>query len=234
MHVWGHLVGVRRRRGMARGASLLCSALLAAAPVAAIAPAAAAEFFVSVAAQAGGDGSAASPFSHLGEAHTAVRAALAAGPLTSHLKVHVGAGTHYLADALHFTRADSGRDGYRVLWVGADTERSIISGGRRVTGWRKGTEPGVLEAPLPAELTVPPRQLYVDGVRASRTSDFPNSTRAGLSVAQTNITAWGMHTISTAPLLWPYPNTVELRHDGKYEQSRCAVRAVTPGPAGVS
>ena len=221
---------------MARGAKL-CLALLAAASADASAAASAAEYFVSAVAQAGGDGSAASPFSTLGEAHAAVRTALQAGPLTSHLTVHVGAGTHYLTEALHFTSADSGRDGYRVLWVGASpsagtVERSIISGGRRVTGWHEGTEPGVLEAPLPAEFTAPPRQLYVDGMRASRTSDLPNSTRAGLSMAQTNITSSGLHTMSTAPLLWPYPNAVELRHDGAYEQSRCAVRAVTPDPVG--
>lgn len=181
-----------------------------------------------------GDGSAANPFGTLARAQRAVRHSLSSrSPQLSDITVHVGAGVHYQAGPLHLTSADSGRDGHRVKWVGAGhSTESVISGGRRVTGWHEGAEHGVLEAPLPAELTAPPRQLYVDGVRASRTADLPNSTRAGLSPSETNITSSGLYTTSTAPLLWPDPGGVELRHDASYDQSRCAVRAVTPGPAG--
>ena len=133
---------------MARGALFL--ALLAAAcspgSAAAVPPAG---FFVSAAAAAGGDGSAASPFSTLAAAKAAVRAALQAGPLASDLTVHVGPGTYYQREALQFSSADAGRDGYRVVWSGpgpaAGTNpatAAVVHGGVPVTkGWTR-TAPG--------------------------------------------------------------------------------------------
>ena len=81
--------------------------------------------------------------------------------------VHLAAGVHRLAAPLVLTEEHSDHQG-GVRFIGA--EGAVVSGGLAVSGWRAvAGEAELLEAPLPAALREPPRQLYVKGQRAQRT-----------------------------------------------------------------
>ncbi len=132
------------------------------------------EFWVSADAGPSGDGSRQTPFDTIEGAQAAVRAVLrSAAPLTGDILVHVG-GTHRLSRPLFFAAEDSGRDGHVVRYRGLDGALPIVSGGSPVTGWSRVDDPGIALAPGAAlwEARVDPasgsRQLYVDGVRATR------------------------------------------------------------------
>jgi hypothetical protein len=153
-----------------------------------------------------------------------------AAPLLPPLKINLEPGVHRLATPLLL-----GPDvtGGAQLSIVADPAGGVttISGGAPVRGWRVSSVPGVLTAQLPPPFADDaPRQLYVDGRRAWRTTDDANSTVAGLGIGATNVTAEGLLTTSVAPLSWPAPAAVEMRHDGSYQQSRCRVLSVTSSP----
>ena len=144
----------------------------------------------------------------------------------------LGRGTHRLTAPLRFgPRETAGRT---VRITGDPAAGAVISGGLAITGWLASPQDkGVLEAPLPGGLLEPPRQLYVGGARAERTDHAANATVAGLGASSgANVTADGLTTESSAPLSWPDPPTVELRHDAAYEQSRCRVASVSAKPGG--
>ena len=64
---------------------------------------------------------------------------------------------------------------------GDEAPAVIISGGVAVVGWVDAGPGGLLAAPLPTELLGKcPRQLYVGGIRAARTSCRLNASEAGL------------------------------------------------------
>ncbi|MFI6864395.1 right-handed parallel beta-helix repeat-containing protein [Streptomyces sp. NPDC050421] len=69
-------------------------------------------------------------------------------------------GTYRLDAPLKLGAADSG-----VSWAAAPGAHPVLSGGQDITGWRQNTD-GTWSADVPAGVT--PRQLFVDGNRATR------------------------------------------------------------------
>jgi hypothetical protein len=87
------------------------------------------DFFVSPAGSDSNNGSALSPFKSLTKARMAVRTCNS--NLTEDLRVTIRAGTYYLDQPLNFTAADSGSNGYRVIWQGDENAGAVnISGGQ--------------------------------------------------------------------------------------------------------
>ncbi len=173
-----------------------------------------AEFYVSPTGDDTAPGSLERPFATIERARRAARQA--AGDVVVHLR----AGTHVLAEPLHLTGDDSGRDGHRIVYrahgYGTDRqEHAVVSGGREITGWteRQGVwlaEVGDLDT----------RQLTVDGRRAERAGvdALPGDARR---------TVTGYVTDSAAPLAWRLPG-VEFVYRGVYPwtEARCPVAAV--------
>jgi parallel beta-helix repeat protein len=98
------------------------------------------------------------PVSTLTAARDAVRAQRsrgAAGPFT----VRIRGGRYFLHEPLALSSEDSG-----VTWEAAPGERVLLSGGRVITGWKKGSGP-IWTADAG---TQPFRQLFVSGRRAQR------------------------------------------------------------------
>ncbi|MCX2955358.1 RICIN domain-containing protein [Lentzea sp. NEAU-D7] len=87
--------------------------------------------------------------------------------MSGDIVVELAGGTYRLTEPFRLTAADSGNNGYRVLWQAAASARPVISGARAVTGWsladagrniwRAGVGTGVES-----------RQLYVNGAIATR------------------------------------------------------------------
>ncbi|MCC5575861.1 right-handed parallel beta-helix repeat-containing protein [Microtetraspora sp. AC03309] len=156
-------------------------------------------------------GSAERPFATLERARSAAREA------SGDVVVHLRAGTHVLSGPLELTEADSGVV-YQAYGFGtSDQEEAVVSGGRRVEGWRE--RDGVWTADV-GDLDF--RQLYVDGRRASR-AGIP-----GLPGAATP-TVTGYVTDSADPRGWRSPGDVEFVYRGVYPwtEARCGVAGVS-------
>ncbi|MFD1933473.1 MULTISPECIES: right-handed parallel beta-helix repeat-containing protein [Nonomuraea] len=114
-------------------------------------------FFVDPAGDDAGPGTIERPFATLDRA----RAAAAPGTV-----VNLRAGTYRLTEPFRLSGADSGVV-YQAYGYGtAVQEEVVISGGRPITGWRRGDD-GVCRAEVPGLAS---RQLYVSGRRAVRAS----------------------------------------------------------------
>lgn len=98
------------------------------------------------------------PIKTLAEARDAARAQRRSGRLGP-ITITIRAGTYYLSETLVLGPQDSS-----TIWEAERGEHPVISGGRSISGWEKGS--GAIwtaSAPEPAF-----RELFVDGVRATR------------------------------------------------------------------
>lgn len=74
-------------------------------------------------------------------------------------------GTYKRDEPLRLGAADSGKNGHTVTWTAAPGAHPVLSGGQDITGWHRNGD-GTWSAGVPAGVT--PRQLFVDGSRATR------------------------------------------------------------------
>ncbi|MFE3946380.1 right-handed parallel beta-helix repeat-containing protein [Streptomyces sp. NPDC059118] len=103
-------------------------------------------------------------------------------------------GTYELDRPLELGAADSGKNGHTVTWTAAPGARPVLSGGQDITGWRQNAD-GTWTAAVPAG--VDPRQLFVDGHRATRArgeacaASTCDATKTGMTGAlATGIAQW--------------------------------------------
>ncbi|QFZ20926.1 RICIN domain-containing protein [Saccharothrix syringae] len=112
------------------------------------------------------------------------------GAMSGDLVVQLADGVYRLAEPLRLTAADSGNNGYRVVWQAAPSARPVISGARAVTGWSLvDAGRNVWRANVGAGTDT--RQLYVDGAIATR-------ARTQVNRADFTFTATGMRFTSSA------------------------------------
>jgi hypothetical protein len=138
------------------------------------------------------------------------------------IRVTLAGGTYRLSSPLVLDARDSGTDGHDVVWQAAAGAQPVISGGVRVTGWKKGSG-NVWSAPAPAALT-DTRQLYVNGKRAVRaTGKLP------IALKQTST---GYTTATTNPMdNWRNPTGIEFVYRGGlglWTEPRCPVASISP------
>lgn len=83
--------------------------------------------------------------------------------------VYLRGGIYTLTSALDFGPADSGKNGYVVLWRNYQgDEKPIISGGVKISAWTlHDAEKNIWKASVPAGYKS--RQLWVNGIKAERT-----------------------------------------------------------------
>jgi len=111
------------------------------------------------------------PLATPARARDAVRALKAAGQLVRPVTVYLRSGTYFLTEPLALTPEDSGAEAAPITWKAYRNEKPVLSGGVRVTGFKKG-EGGRWTAPAPAGIGEGQwkfRQLFVNGRRANRT-----------------------------------------------------------------
>jgi fibronectin type III domain protein len=166
-----------------------------------------ADVYVSPGGNDGNDGSPGHPVRTLAHARDLARARplSAAGGIT----IYLADGTYRLAEPLVLSPADSGRNGFDVVYAAEAGAHPIISGGIRVTGWTLvDAGRNLWRAPAPAALHAT-RQLYVDGVRAPRTQ--------GRLPVSLKMTATGY--VASAPVMaaWRNPGDLEFVYTGGNE-----------------
>ncbi len=164
-----------------------------------------AQIYVSPSGNDAAPGSEARPVRTLERARDLVRARERG--MTGDLTVYVAAGTYRMERPLVLDARDSGNGGHRVIYSGASGGGpSIVSGGIPVTGWKLADRARNLwSAPVPAKLKNA-RQLYIDGVRATR-------TRGRLPVPVTP-TASGYTAASAVMASWRNPAGLEFVYTG--------------------
>jgi len=113
-------------------------------------------------------GTAAAPFATITRARDAVRQRIAMG-LASDVLVRIHGGVYEQAEEVTFGPEDSGTENHSVTYAAAPGEKPILSGGRRIGGWRKG-DSAIWTTQLP-EVRAGRwyfRQLFINGHRATR------------------------------------------------------------------
>jgi Right handed beta helix region len=168
------------------------------------------------------------PFATPARAQRAVRTRTA--QMDADIVVNLRGGTYSLTEPLLFSAAagDAGAGGHSVIYqaYGYETARQevpVVSGGRRVTGWRPAKDVhGTWRADV-GDLET--RQLFVDGRRAKRTA-----LGRGLP-GKAIMLPTGYATRSTVPQTWKRPADMELVFNGgkaglPYSEARCGVKRI--------
>jgi hypothetical protein len=113
-----------------------------------------------------GQGTLDSPLRTLTAAQAKARAAARAG---SAVTVELKSGNYQLGEPLRFTAADSGTETRPVTWTAARGAHPVISGGRKVTGWRPyDAAKNIFVTRVPKGQDS--RQLYRNGAAAPRSA----------------------------------------------------------------
>jgi len=186
------------------------------------------ELFVSPGGKDSWPGTKSHPFATLERAQRAVRARSAG--MSSDIIVSLRGGTYTLRRPwrLSAEAGDSGQNGHRVIYraYGDGTparERVVISGGRRITGWRRAENvDGAWRADVGG---LESRQLFVDGRRARRTALGRGLPGKPIRVGS------GYAIRSTVPQSWQRPEDMELVFNGArgglpYSEARCGVSRI--------
>lgn len=109
------------------------------------------------------------PFRSIERAKAAVRELHASGAPTVPVTIYIRGGTYFLSETLEFTSEDSGTDSAPITYAAYPDEQPILSGGRSVTGWKKGEGPlWTAEIPEVARGELYFHQLFVNDRRAVR------------------------------------------------------------------
>lgn len=88
--------------------------------------------------------------------------------MTSDINVWLRSGVYRLEKTLEFTSEDSGTNGYYVNYRSYPGEEAVISGAKRITGWKKNDDGKVWLADISGNDIEYAPQLYVNGRRARR------------------------------------------------------------------
>ncbi|MFG2966438.1 fibronectin type III domain-containing protein [Streptomyces sp. NPDC048288] len=196
-------------------------------PAPAAGAAASSDVYVSPAGDDHADGTARHPVRTLDRARDLVRARVA--HLSADLTVHLAPGTYRRTKPLVLDARDSGAGGHRVIWQGTGDD-TLISGGRRVTGWQRVPgRAGLWSAPAPQGLR-DTRQLYVDGVRAQRARGAVpvtlTQTATGYTASSDTIAHWkhpadAEFVYTSGEALW----NIERNGLGQWTEPRCRIAA---------
>lgn len=173
------------------------------------------------------------PFTTLAKARDAVRRRIAAGP-ASNLTVLIRGGRFELAEPLTFGPEDSGTTRHSVTYAACPGETVVVSGGRRITGWRRSGR-GIWQAGVPRvkEGRWHFRNLFVDGRRAIRArspnldDETPLRQLKGADLAED----LKRYTLTLPPGLlgdWREPSDAEVYVAGNWAINRKRIESIDP------
>ncbi|MDR3724339.1 MAG: right-handed parallel beta-helix repeat-containing protein [Terracidiphilus sp.] len=103
-------------------------------------------------------------------------------------------GVYRLEQPLVLTPEDSGANGHNLIFEAKPGQQPVISGGAQITGWTLYNQAkNIWTASVPAKFAAS-RQIYIDGVRASRTRGRSpvalKMTETGYVAADASMAAW--------------------------------------------
>ena len=129
--------------------------------------------------------------------------------MTANVSVYLEDGTYRLTQPLQFGPLDSGSNGYDVIWTGAPGSTAIISGAKRISGWKlSDASKDIWAATIPSSLRT--RQIYVNGMRASLT--------LGRAPVKLKTVRNGYVASSAIMSHWRNPKQIEFAYNGQLGQ----------------
>lgn len=168
-------------------------------------------------------GSAAAPFQTIERARQAVRSVN--GSMSANINVWLAGGNYWLDSTLAFDSADSGTNGFRVIYRAMPLQTPALSGGTKITGWQLyDASKNIWRANAGGEF----RQLYVNGHRAIR-ARTPNLTNANTGGPYYRMLQWQNPAITVRAYevsSLPNPEGVELVCNPDWSQFRLRVESI--------
>ena len=167
-------------------------------------PATGVSFYVSPSGSDANPGTVDLPFKTLAHAQAVVRTVNQ--NMSSNITIYLENGIYRLPHSLRMTPADSGTNGYEVVWSAAPGQTAIISGSEQISSWRlSDPSKNIWSASVPADIMT--RQIYVDGVRAS--------LAAGPLPVKLVKTASGYRASTPAMARWRNPKQIQFAYTGQ-------------------
>ncbi|MDF2922261.1 MAG: hypothetical protein K0R57_1175 [Paenibacillaceae bacterium] len=175
------------------------------------------EFYVSPLGNDNNPGTELMPFHTLAKAQEAVRGLNNA--MTGDIIVYLREGTYPLQSTWTLNEEDSGSNGYQVRWSAYPGEHPVISGGRKITGWTLHDPVNrIYKANVGMDFAT--RQLFIDGVRATRAR-----SEAGLTNAVKTATGYTSSDVQLAGFV--RPQDLEFVYMEQWTHPRSGVAAIT-------
>jgi hypothetical protein len=185
------------------------------------------EYWVSPGGSDTGTGDSNDPFLTIAHARDVIRAGTDKG--VCNINVNIKGGLYRLTEPLVFTYEDSGASGAEITYKAATGEAPVISGAVQVSGWTlHDAVLNIWRAQTNVNTSTLPRQLYVNGVRATRarTVDYPNY----YTPASTGYTySYTTGTDPQIPPVWENPTEVEAVTATQWKMMRCPVAQINGG-----
>ncbi|MFF2078226.1 RICIN domain-containing protein [Kitasatospora sp. NPDC058162] len=142
--------------------------------------------------------------------------------MSDDIVVNLRGGTYQLTAPLTFGTADSGSNGHTVVYQAYNGETPVFTGGRTVTGWTQAAN-GEYQAPVGA---LNFRQLYVNGVRATR-ARYPNAG-TDFQLQGSDATNKLLKVLdSQASANWNHLNQVEMALETQWGESFLRLKSVS-------
>lgn len=141
--------------------------------------------------------------------------------MTRNITVYLHGGTYLIDQTIRFDDADSGNNGFDVIYKNYPNETPNISGGRRITGWQLDSA-GRWKASTEINNF---RQLYVNGTRATR-------ARGGLLAGAELFGGDGYKTSNAEMAEWKNQSDIEFYYDNQWDRTICKVSSVKRDEAG--
>ena len=163
------------------------------------------------------------PFRSLARAQRAVRAANAA--MAEDIVVNLRGGTYSLTAPLVLGPADSGTNGHTVIWRAVPGETPVFTSARRIVGWR-AVGNGRYRAPVGGFNF---RQMFVNGVRATRSRHPEDGSWAQLQGVDRNAKTLGVNSGLVGN--WGNLKQVEMNLQLQWSENHMRLSSLTPDGA---
>jgi hypothetical protein len=147
------------------------------------------------------------------------------------ISVLLAGGTYRLTQPLELGPKDSGTNNHYLIFTAESNQHPVVSGGVQITGWKRiDADKNIWSAPISTDIPNS-RQLYVDGVRATRTRGrLPIAlamNESGYTAATATMSAW-KHP-SEMEFVYTGGNTVWSERSaglGSWTEARCPVQSI--------
>lgn len=163
----------------------------------------------------------ATAFKTIQAAKAAVRAVNA--NMSDDIVVNLRGGTYPLTSPISFGTSDSGTNGHTVVYQAYNGETPVVTGGKSITGWTAATN-GEYKASVGS---LDFRQLYVNGVRATR-ARYPD-VGSDFQLQGSDKTNKLLKVLSSQVSNWDHLSQVEMMLETQWGESFLRLKSINVG-----
>jgi hypothetical protein len=148
--------------------------------------------------------------------------------MSANINVELYGGVYRLSSPLQLGPADSGSNGYYVLWQAVAGQVPVFSGAVQVTGFTAyNSALNIWRAPVPAAAAAGGQQLFVNGQRAQLAQS--SGPPPGLTVTST-----GFATTDSSYAAFANQSRIQVVDNSDWKHESCPVSSITAAPGGGS